>query len=63
MITMTSDGVVLGDKECKNWERFLRIEEKTCCGGRVKKLAIIQCKILGEVQAVKCRRLCKERVM
>lgn len=46
------DGVYIGTSEmCVHWQGIDRIEEKTCCGGRVVKIAFVKCAKQGVVHA------------
>ena len=53
------EGNFIGDTACSNWQCFVRIVAKECCGGRKLKSAIIKCGLQGEVEAeTKCNASC-----
>ena len=58
----SEDGVYLGEDQCMNWNGIERIEERTCCGGKVAKFAFVKCQKHDIVLAdIICMNNCKER--
>lgn len=57
------DGVYIGI-ECCHWQGVDRIEDKVCCGGRVRKVFYIRCDKLKVVLAESvCTPACLERTV
>ena len=56
------NGIFVGNHICRNLLGVDRMEERTCCGGRVIKVAFIRCRKKGVVQAEGiCLSACAER--
>jgi len=45
------NGIFVGDGHCIFWQGVEKIENRTCCGGRINKLAYIKCQKKGIVMA------------
>lgn len=52
------DGVYIGNTECKHWKN-IDITQQKCCGGRIKKVAFVECELQGRLRAdVQCVTRC-----
>jgi hypothetical protein len=45
------DGIYVGAQTCKHFEGIDKYSTKTCCGGRIVRVAFVKCAIKGVVEA------------
>jgi hypothetical protein len=58
------NGTFIGNTDCMYWNGVAKIEERTCCGGRITKCAFVNCEVLGEVSAnSKCLSFCSNKCL
>jgi hypothetical protein len=53
-------GDYIGNTPCVHHKGVERIEERTCCGGRVSRVVYITCQNKGIILAKGCGSNCKE---
>jgi hypothetical protein len=46
------------EAKCKHFQNLIKFKDRICCGGRVKKISIYRCAVIGEITVDKCY-LCK----
>ena len=52
-------GIAIGEIECPHWQSVDRVEERTCCGGRISYFAYVKCAKKGVVSVIlDCRSTC-----
>jgi len=55
------DGVYIGVPDCKNYVSIVEMKERTCCGNRKYKIALIKCKKWGIMEAeTSCLFVCDD---
>jgi hypothetical protein len=58
----TEDGTYVGAHTCRHHRGIDRYISRECCGGRILKLAFIECALRGSIEAeIFCNSHCEKR--